>query len=145
MTIPSLSIAHLEELLGLTKKKHAISLELEKIERAIGEFFGGKTKPGRKAKAPAKRGRPPGKKAAATVTPTTKLRKGSNKRTSHGTMKASILAALTEAGADGLSTGEVAEKIRAKKSAVGVWFYTTGKTVEGLTKVGRGRFAFTAS
>jgi hypothetical protein len=71
----------------------------------------------------------------------TRGRKSTKTKTPRGTLKAAILAVLQESGADGLSVGEVAERIGAKKNAVNVWFYTTGKEVEGLKKVGRGRFA----
>jgi len=129
MTTPNLSLAHLEHLLVLTKKKLALSLDLEKIEQKIAGFFGSH-EPISKAKAPTRRGKP------------RKVSTGkSSKKTPRGTLKPNILAVLREAGKDGLSVAEVAEKIGAKKGSVNVWFYTTGKKVEGLKKVARGRFA----
>jgi len=129
MTTPNLSIAHLEELLAFAKKKLALSLDLEKIEKEIASFFGG----GKPApEAPSKRGRP----AKKTVIVKSRI------KAPRGTLKAQILGALAEAGKGGMSIGEVAEKTGAKKSSLNTWFYTTGKKA-GVKKVSRGRFVFT--
>jgi len=119
MTTSNLSIAHLEELLAFVKKKLALSLDLEKIEKEIASFFGG-GKPAPEAKAP----KPPGRKAS---------------KIPRGALKNRIIAVLEEAGADGISVAEIAEKLGAKKGSVNQWIYTTGKKV-GVTKVARGRF-----
>jgi hypothetical protein len=33
-------------------------------------------------------------------------------------------------------------KLGAKRSSVSVWFYTTGKKIKGIKKVGKARFAY---
>jgi hypothetical protein len=35
--------------------------------------------------------------------------------------------------------------VRAKPTSVSVWFYTTGKKIKGIKKVGRARFAYSSS
>jgi len=131
MTKPTLTSSHLQLLLNLTRKREAIAADLEQIEKRISGLFGNhKTLP-----KPARKGRPPGKKAKASPA------RRSSTRVPRGTLKEKVLAALKAAGGEGLAVRDVAEKIGAKKAAVNVWFYTTGKKVAGLKKIAPGRFA----
>jgi hypothetical protein len=57
-------------------------------------------------------------------------------------MKDGLLKALQAAGKEGLSVKELAASIKAKSASVSVWFYTTGKKVKGLKKLGAGRYAY---
>ncbi len=135
----TLTSSHLKLLLGLTKRKEAIAADLHKLEAKIAGLFGIHTGPAKSSsKAPAKRGRP-AKKPKAAQKP--KAAKKTRTRVARGTLKEKVLTVLKEAGAEGLGVGEVADKIGAKKAAVNVWFYTTGKKVAGLKKIAPGKFA----
>ena len=132
MNIPNLTSSHLQLLLDLTRKREAIAADLKQLEEKIAGLFGNhETLP--KTSAP-KRGRPGRKPKAAPP-------KASKTRVPRGTLKEKVLAVLKDAGGVGLRVGDVAEKIGAKKAAVNVWFYTTGKKVAGLKKIAPGRFA----
>ena len=134
MNIPNLTSSHLQLLLDLTRRREAIAADLKKLEEKIAGLFGNHvTQP--KTKGPARRGRPGRKPKAEKKTKTTRT------RVARGTLKEKVLGVLREAGAAGLGVGDVADKIGAKKAAVNVWFYTTGKKVAGLKKIAPGRFA----
>ncbi|SRR5579862_787027 len=138
MNTPTLTSSHLQLLLDLTRRKEAIAADLEQLERRIASLYDGKhvdaeaTTP----KVGRRRGRPPGKKPKAAP-----VAKSGKKRTTRGSLKEKVLEVLRSAGGEGLAVGDVADKIGAKKAAVNVWFYTTGKKIEGLKKIAPGRFA----
>lgn len=133
MNIPNLTSSHLQLLLDLTRKKEAIAADLKQLEEKIAVLFGNhETQPETTTK---RKGRPPGKK------PKSAQPKKSKTRAPRGTLKEKVLAVLKAAGAAGLAVRDVAEQIGAKKAAVNVWFYTTGKKVAGLKKIAPGRFA----
>jgi len=57
-------------------------------------------------------------------------------------LKVGLLKTLQAAGKDGLSVKELAASLKAKPARVSVWFYTTGKKIKGIKKVGKARFAY---
>ena len=59
-----------------------------------------------------------------------------------GSLKDLILIALKKAGHEGLAVKELAAALGAKSNRLHVWFSTTGKNVDGLTKVGPGRWTY---
>jgi hypothetical protein len=59
MTAPNLSIAQLEHLLELTKKKLAMTVDLEKIGHEIASFFSGADKPPASSVSPPRRTKRP--------------------------------------------------------------------------------------
>ena len=65
-----------------------------------------------------------------------------SKRGKHrgASLKDSILTELKKAGKKGISAKELAVALKVNPGSVGVWLYTTGKTVPGLKKVSAGRF-----
>lgn len=64
--------------------------------------------------------------------------------TKHGMLKEAILSALKKAGRKGLSVGELAAQVGVLRANVQVWFSSTGRKVEGLEKVERGRWRYPA-
>jgi hypothetical protein len=119
MSLSSLSSADLTRLIQLVKDKEAIQAKLAKVERALDALQNG-TEP----------------KELATV------KRGPRRRRRRAAMKDALLKALQAAGKGGLSVKELAVRIKAKPASVSVWFYTTGKKVKGLNKIGAGRYAY---
>lgn len=132
MNTINLTSSHLQLLLDLTRRKEAIVADLKQLEDKIAALFGNPATASTTTTTPKRRGRKPKAKQAPKT------------RVARGTLKEKVLGLLKEAGAAGLSVGEVADKIGAKKAAVNVWFYTTGKKVAGLKKIAPGRFALKA-
>lgn len=58
----------------------------------------------------------------------------------HRTLKKQILALLADAGADGLTIDELADKLEILKARVQSWFSGTGKRTREIEKVAPGRW-----
>ena len=92
---------------------------------------------------------PSGTKESAPVTAASKGRtaapaKSKGKRAARGAMKEAIVAALQKAGVAGISVKQLAQDHGFKEGNVSVWFYTTGKKIKNISKVGRGTFGWKA-
>jgi hypothetical protein len=59
-------------------------------------------------------------------------------------MKDALITHLQSAGKVGMTIKDLALSISKKAENVSVWLYTTGKTVPGLQRIGRGKFAYQA-
>jgi len=121
MSLSSLSSANLSKLIELIKEKESLEAKLSKVISAIDALGSGKTA---KLAAPGKR--------------------GPRRRRRRSSLKNSILKTLDEAGKAGASVKELAASLKANPGSVSVWFYTTGKKVKGLKKIGPGRYAYAA-
>ena len=120
MSLSSLTSAQLHQLIELVKEKEALQAKLAQVERSLAELESGKV---RKDESLAKqRGPRRGRRRAA--------------------LKVGLLKTLQAAGKDGLSVKELAASLKAKPASVSVWFYTTGKKIKGIKKVGKSRFAY---
>jgi hypothetical protein len=131
MDISKLSSAQLARAIRLVKVKETLETKLQKVVSELGSLEGAAPvrrgrKPGRPKKtAGRKPGRPPGRPA----------RRGKR-------LKESLLKALKSAGAPGITVKELAAKLKVKPNNVFSWFYTTGKKVSGIKKVGEARYAY---
>jgi hypothetical protein len=120
MSLSSLTSAQLHQLIELVKEKEALQAKLAQVERSLAELESGEV---RKDESLAKqRGPRRGRRRAA--------------------LKVGLLKTLQAAGKDGLSVKELAGSLKAKPASVSVWFYTTGKKIKGIKKVGKARFAY---
>jgi hypothetical protein len=129
MSFSNLSSAQLHQLIGLIKEKETLQVKLKRIDAALEHLESGK--------APARRrGRPPGVKSVA------KAKKGPGKRSKR--LKEPLLRALKSAGASGVTVKELAAQLKVKPGNIFSWFYTTGKKIKGITKVGEARYALNA-
>ena len=126
MNVSNMNSTTLQNLVGLTKKKEALELQLEKIEGRIAAVLGGK------AVKPAK--------ASKIKTPATP-KAGGKRGGKRGVLKEAIVALLEKAGPDGLSAKEISEKLGIPNPHVHVWFGTTGKKLQGLSKPAKGVWA----
>jgi hypothetical protein len=118
MLLSSLSSAQIKQLIQLIKEKESIEAKLLRVTKSLNAFEQGKA----------------ARKAAATRSP----RRG-RRRTK---LKEAILKALQVAGKGGLTVKELAASLKANPGSVSVWFYTTGKNVKGLKKIGPGKYSY---
>ena len=123
MALRDLTSAQLERLIKLVREKQSLETRLERINGALAALDGGQPASARTASARPK-----------TI-----------RRQRRGKLKEGILKALTEAGKKGMSVKELAEQLRAKPSSVSIWFYTTGKKVKGIAKIGPARYSYSAA
>jgi hypothetical protein len=131
MELSNLSSVQLTQLIRLIKEKESLQQQLERVESSLAGIGQSRSpgrprgrKPGRPAKAKAPVGRPPGRKS----------RRGKR-------LKDSLLKVLKSAGSEGITVKDLAAKLKVKPNNVFSWFYTTGKKVSGIKKVGEAKYA----
>jgi hypothetical protein len=120
MAISDLSGAQLERLVQLIKEKKSLESKLAQVESSLNALEGGKVT---KAKPLSKKRGP---------------RRGRRRMA----LKDALLKKLQAAGKDGLTVKVLAASLKANPASVSVWFYTTGKKIKGIKKVGPARFAY---
>ena len=151
MSLNNITSSQLRSLISIVERKERLQEELAEIESKLSIYV---------SQVQARRGlRPTPKprrlrvsKPLEVVGPKPRVQKGrlNPERVSHGlklgkkrgSLKDLILLALKKAGQQGLGVKELAEALGAKSNRLHVWFSTTGKNVDGLTKVGPGRWTY---
>ena len=130
MSLSNLSSAQLAHLIGLVKEKELLQSKLEKVDAALKALESGKP-PGKK------RGRKPGRPA--------KIKGATGKPAKRGKrLKAPLLKALSAAGSSGITVKELAAKLKVKPGNIFSWFYTTGKKIKGIHKIGEAKYAYSS-
>jgi hypothetical protein len=132
MALLNLSSAQLAHLIRLVKEKETLLAQLARIDNALTALEGGH--------APAKRGRKPGRPPKVVGRgpgrpPGKTGRKGKR-------IKEALLKLLKSAGPSGITVKELAAKLKVKPNNVFSWFYTTGKKVSGIKKVGEAKYSY---
>ena len=149
MSLNNITSSQLRSLIPIVERKERLQEELAEIESKLSIYL---------SPAPVRRDlRPTPKPRRLRVSKTFEVRapeprvqKGKLKPepVSRGlkgkkrALKDLILIALKKAGHEGLAVKELAAALGAKSNRLHVWFSTTGKNVEGLTKVGPGRWTY---
>jgi len=132
MSLSNLSSAQLAHLIGLLKEKESLQTKLDEINAELGSIGTGKGLRKRRGRKP---GRPAGVK--------TKAVKG--RRSKRGKrLKEPLLKVLSAAGASGITVKELAAKLKVKPGNIFSWFYTTGKKIKGISKVGEAKYAYSS-
>jgi len=121
----------LAHLIGLVKEKELLQSKLDHVNAELQALESGKSAPKRRGRKP---GRPPGIKIAA---------KGKISRRGKR-LKAPLLKALAAAGPSGIKVKDLAAKLKVKPGNIFSWFYTTGKKISGIKKVGEAKYAYTS-
>jgi uncharacterized protein YjcR len=132
MPLSNLSSADLTRLIVLIKEKESLQEKLMEINRQLESIESGTpslTKRGRKP------GRPPGTKPTAGAG--TRKRRGKR-------LKDRLLKVLEASGSAGVNVKDLASELGVKSSNVFSWFYTTGKKIKGIKKVGEARYSYAA-
>ncbi len=139
MAFSNLSSAQVARLIELVKEKESLQSKLARIDEALQGLESGEV-------APKKRGRKPGSKAKAkAASATVSAKVAPAKRSKRGKrLKEPLLKALKSAGASGITVKDLAAKLKVKPGNIFSWFYTTGKKVKGISKVGEAKYAFSA-
>ena len=120
MALSDLSSAQLQQLIHLVKEKESLLVQIQRLERSLDGLFAGNDVE---------------KKTSGAKEPKVRRRR-------RAALKDGLLKKLLSAGRNGLTIKELAAGLKAKPASVSVWFYTTGKKVKGIKKVGKARFAY---
>ena len=119
-------------LIGLVKEKESLQTKLGKVDAALKALESGKSAPKKRGR---KRGRPAGVK--------TKMAKGRKSKRGKR-LKQPLLKALSAAGSSGITVKELAAKLKVKPGNIFSWFYTTGKKISGIKKVGEAKYSYSS-
>jgi uncharacterized protein YjcR len=132
MSLSNLSSAQVARLIRLIKQKEALQAKVEGINSEITSLESGEGSGKKRGRKP---GRPPGRPPGSGMKPGRKARK--TKR-----LKEPLLKALSAAGSSGLKVKDLAIQLKVKPGNIFSWFYTTGKKIKGIKKVGEARYAY---
>ena len=127
MNSPNLTIGQLEHLIELYGRKQALLTELSDLDGEISGAYSGEPVRGRV-------GRPKGSAKPAA-----------GRRGRHGGLKERILAKLESVGLGGIKVRDLADQIGVNRKNVEIWFYTSGKKIKSIKKLGPGLFAITGA
>jgi hypothetical protein len=129
MSLANLTSDQLTKLIGFITEKEQLQEQITRLDAEIEALGSG----GAILK---RRGRPPGRpRSNAPISPSTKPRLRLKR------LKGGILKALESAGAEGITVKEIATKVKVKPSNVFSWFYSTGKKIKGLKKIGEAKYS----
>jgi uncharacterized protein YjcR len=129
MSLSNLSSAQLARLIRLIKQKEGLQAKVESIDAEIASLEGGTSAPKRRGRKP---GRPPGSVAKVGRKPGRKSKR----------LKEPLLKALAAAGSSGVKVKDLASQLKVKPGNIFSWFYTTGKKIKGIKKVGEAKYAY---
>ncbi len=119
------------QLISLIKEKESLQTKLDRVDQALQSLES-------EGSAPKKRGRKPGRPVSAKVA----AKGGKRKRGKR--LKEPLLKTLKSAGSSGITVKELAAKWKVKPGNIFSWFYTTGKKIKGISKVGEARYAYSS-
>jgi hypothetical protein len=131
MSLSNLSSAQLAHLIGLVKEKESLQSKLDHVNAELRALESGKPAPKKRGRKP---GRPAGVKTAVKAKPSKRGKR----------LKAPLLKALAAAGPSGIKVKDLAAKLKVKPGNIFSWFYTTGKKISGIKKVGEAKYAYTS-
>jgi len=134
MALSNLSSSQLAHLIQLIKEKESLQAKLDRVNATLQSLEGGRAVPKRRGRKP---GRPAGVKTGA--------KKGAGRKKGRGKrLKEPLLNLLKNAGSSGITVKELSAKLKVKPSNIFSWFYTTGKKIKGINKVGEAKYAYSS-
>ncbi len=130
MNLSQITSADLQRIGTLLEKREALQSQLNQINSQLAAYDSGAPAPRAKGK--------PGRKPAASA-PSAAPRA---KRSQRGALKAAVMKAVAAAGKGGISVKALAGKLGLESNRIYTWFYTTGKGIKEIKKVGEAQYAW---
>jgi hypothetical protein len=125
MILSSLSAADLKRLTKLLEKRDALQAQVEALNAEIDSFSAS----GKATKAPKGKGTPAAKAAPKA------------KRGKRGKLTESVLAVVKEAGSNGITIKEIADKLGRNTGAIHTWFFNAKKSKrKDVKKIGEAKW-----
>ena len=125
MSLNTLTAADLKRIISLVERKETLQAQVAKIDAELAAYEGAQAttgKPGRKAGLQAKAKAP---KAQGVK---------------RGAVTEKIIEMIKSAGKSGITVKELAAKLDVNYNRVFTWFYSTGKKIKDIKKVGPGKY-----
>jgi hypothetical protein len=129
MSLANLTSDQLSRLVELIKHKEQLQAQ---IDAELQSLESG-------SPLPKKRGRKPGRPSASAIAAKPAKTRKRGKR-----LKGSLLKALEAAGSTGITVKELSAKLNVKPGNIFSWFYTTGKKIKGIKKVGEAKYSYSS-
>jgi hypothetical protein len=131
MSLSNITSSQLGRLIELVKEKEQLQSKLAQVNAELQSLESGSPIQKKRGRKP---GRPPGSALSASPAKTTKRGKR---------LKTTLLNTLEAAGSAGMTVKELGVKLKVKPGNIFSWFYTTGKKVKGIKKVGEAKYSYT--
>lgn len=133
MKLTQLTSVDLKRIATLLERKEALQAEIARLDSQLaGLAVGGPTPPVAKVR--------PGRKPAPG--PAAARATGRSGRAKRGAVKAAILDLIQGAGRTGITVKDIAARLGAKYNRIFTWFYTTGRKISEIRKVGPGKYGW---
>jgi hypothetical protein len=154
MSLNKITSSELRTLIAIVERKESLQEELAKIESKLSAYLSPEpTTPATRARRSTPKpsadrvskplaGKAPKSKVRQAESTSAPLSLGPKPGQRPGALKDSILAALQKAGDEGVAVKDLAAALGVKSQNIHVWFSSTGRKVNGLTKVRAGRWKY---
>ena len=128
MSLNTLTAADLKRIISLVERKETLQAQVAKIDAELAAYEGAEP-------AQATTGKP-GRKAGLRAQPKAPRAKGVKR----GAVTEKIVEMIKSAGKSGVTVKELAAKLGVNYNRVFTWFYSTGKKIKDIKKVGPGKY-----
>lgn len=132
MKLTLLTSADLKRVAALLEQREALQARIAQLNSQLAAFEGADATP---AVVPA---RP----RSALEPATAQVRPSAGRRAKRGALKAVVLEQVRNAGRAGITVKDIAARIGAKYNRIFTWFYTTGRNISEIKKVGPGKYGW---
>jgi hypothetical protein len=128
MNLTTLTAADFKKIMGLLELKETLQAQVAQIDAELATYEGGQP-------AQATTGKP-GRQVGFRAQPKAPRAKGVKR----GAVTETMIELIKGAGKSGITVKELAAKLGVNYNRVFTWFYSTGKKIKDITKVGPGKY-----
>ena len=128
MSLNTLTAAELKKIISLVERKETLQAQVAKIDAELATYEGGQPAQATKGT----QGRKPGLRAQPKAPKAKGVKRGAVTETTIELIKG--------AGKSGITVKELAAKLGVNYNRVFTWFYSTGKKIKDIKKVGPGKY-----
>ena len=135
MKLTLLTSADLKRIAVLLEQREELQARIAELNSQLAAIEGGAPTPATVPERP-----------RSVVAPAkAQVRPSAGRRAKRGALKAAVLDQVKNAGRAGITVKDIAARIGAKYNRIFTWFYTTGRNVSEIKKVGPGKYGWTGA
>lgn len=132
MKLTLLTSADLKRIATLLEQREELQARIAQLNSQLAAFEGGDVTPAAIPERP----------RSAVVPATAQVRPSAGRRAKRGALKAVVLEQVKNAGRAGITVKDIAARIGVKYNRIFTWFYTTGRNITEIKKVGPGKYGW---